>query len=160
MPAANVVMVPDASTRRMRLLLKSAMKTSPLADTAVRSGVSSDAAVAGESLDVSLAGERGVRAAAVDAPHRLRARVGHEEVAGAGEREPGRLIELGRGGRAAVARHAALAVAGEGGHRPRRIGADAADDEVVVVGDVDVAAAVDRETGRPVEERADGRPAV
>ena len=104
-----------------------------------------------------VAGHSGDDAPAVDAADLVEPRVGDVEVAGGVEGEvEGQ--QLRRQGRAAVARGAPLAVAGDGRDRARRV--DPAQAVAVGVGDVDVAVAVEGDVPGVGEGGRSGRTAV
>ena len=140
-----------ALTSRMRLLSVSAMNRSPRRPPQrrgiVKLGGGGRAAVAAIAA-ASVAGDGGDDArAGVDLADAVVAGVGDEQVAAGVHRNADGIVQLGGGGRPAVAAIARSSVAGDGGDDARG-GVDLADAVVVGVGDEQVAAGVHRHAAR------------
>ena len=127
----TVVMMPAGVTSRMALLKVSAMNRSPAPSTAtpcgsLSCGAGGGAAVAGEAAEAVVGLVGGVVAGhggddpglGVHPADDVVGRVGDVQVALGVDREPGRLVQLGERGQAAVAGVAGVAVAGDGGDLP------------------------------------------
>ena len=159
---AMVLILPWVPTRRMRWLYSSAMMSSPLRLTATPVGLWSFASVAGppSPANPALAGARdgGDDPGRVDAADSVVRGIGDEHVAVVVDRDAGRILQVGRGGRTAVAQEGGDAVAGDRGDRP--VGGDATDPVIERIGDEDVPLMVERHADRIVQLCVEGRATV